>query len=657
MKKQTWITASDNPITPDITDSQANRGWNKFQILKAGDLDGTLKKDSAQSKIMSDEICNVIESANIVVDPTDSTQLNQAIDAKLAEIKTSSLQFKGYVSTVEPSSDVYGLNVGNMWLNMADMPTEFPVPAESIKIWNGNAWEDSTSTYYPEDFHTFKDVDNNEGFYWFGGQWQVLSTDLSTEYFYLNQNTGLWEIKDNVNLPGTPTVDTPADDATGREIVNAEWVLSHSSQGGGSTSGTASLPLFTPFSFPFKAQDISYVCSDYFSWLYRSVYVSAYDKLVNQVHPKGKFKVGETTFYIVFSDGDGYATDVALDGNVSELKDWAVANGFTHNGETTVSSLEVYKTIVPETEEIDGISITFYRTFNEMKITTPEYLDQVVDMYSSTGVALYFILDEENARFKLPRTKYEFTGFRDIVGNYVPESLPNIKGSATVKNGVGTTGDGNAGFGDVSGAFKLGKSFSAGRVFTTSSVTRNINQVDFDAGESSSVYQDNAPVQQRATQSYLYFYLGQADEEELKVIASSYSDTINNKADRDLNNIPSNIDYVIDSQLPTAENNYTWYRVYKSGLVEQGGIITSETYSTTPANFQTTITFNKQFKDNNYIKIITPLTDFAWNVLLQQQNSIFTDTGATLYFNRVSNTTAGVDRYLQYSYEFKGISK
>lgn len=32
------------------------------------------------------------------------------------------------------------------------------------------------------------------------------------------------------------------------------------------------------------------------------------------------------------------------------------------------------------------------------------------------------------------------------------------------------------------------------------------------------------------------------------------------------------LDYVIESQTPTAENNYTWYRKYKSGWVEQGGI-------------------------------------------------------------------------------------
>ncbi|MBO4672683.1 MAG: hypothetical protein J5608_03465, partial [Alphaproteobacteria bacterium] len=34
------------------------------------------------------------------------------------------------------------------------------------------------------------------------------------------------------------------------------------------------------------------------------------------------------------------------------------------------------------------------------------------------------------------------------------------------------------------------------------------------------------------------------------------------------------LDYVIESQNPTAENNYTWYRKYKSGWIEQGGYYT-----------------------------------------------------------------------------------
>ena len=35
----------------------------------------------------------------------------------------------------------------------------------------------------------------------------------------------------------------------------------------------------------------------------------------------------------------------------------------------------------------------------------------------------------------------------------------------------------------------------------------------------------------------------------------------------------TNLDYVVEFQLPTSGNNYTWYRKYKSGWVEQGGIV------------------------------------------------------------------------------------
>ena len=46
---------------------------------------------------------------------------------------------------------------------------------------------------------------------------------------------------------------------------------------------------------------------------------------------------------------------------------------------------------------------------------------------------------------------------------------------------------------------------------------------------------------------------------------------LDNKADTDLGNIPTNYDYVVESQEPTSANGYIWYRKYKSGWVEQGG--------------------------------------------------------------------------------------
>lgn len=51
------------------------------------------------------------------------------------------------------------------------------------------------------------------------------------------------------------------------------------------------------------------------------------------------------------------------------------------------------------------------------------------------------------------------------------------------------------------------------------------------------------------------------------------SEALNDKVDRDLMNVDTTggADVVVEYQMPTAENNYTWYRKYKSGWVEQGG--------------------------------------------------------------------------------------
>ena len=51
------------------------------------------------------------------------------------------------------------------------------------------------------------------------------------------------------------------------------------------------------------------------------------------------------------------------------------------------------------------------------------------------------------------------------------------------------------------------------------------------------------------------------------------TEALNDKLDRDGRNVDttSGADIVVEWQAPTAENNYTWYRLYKSGWVEQGG--------------------------------------------------------------------------------------
>ena len=76
------------------------------------------------------------------------------------------------------------------------------------------------------------------------------------------------------------------------------------------------------------------------------------------------------------------------------------------------------------------------------------------------------------------------------------------------------------------------------------------------------------------------------------------TESLNNKSDRDLKNtdISSGADAVIEYQVPTAENNYTWYRKYASGWVEQGGYIAS----TSASSSNVLITLPVEMADTNY---------------------------------------------------------
>ena len=60
------------------------------------------------------------------------------------------------------------------------------------------------------------------------------------------------------------------------------------------------------------------------------------------------------------------------------------------------------------------------------------------------------------------------------------------------------------------------------------------------------------------------------------------------------------LDYVIETQLPTADNNYTWYRKYKSSWIEQGGITELSGGST-----RKNIVFPVEMSDTNYTPIIS----------------------------------------------------
>ena len=239
-----------------------------------------------------------------------------------------------------------------------------------------------------------------------------------------------------------------------------------------------------------------------------------------------------------FSSSNILLTHMWFDYQIADVS-WLRADTFSWQDGTLYEA--VYNHLVDDidgvsssTETIGSYTITYYQAQDGHKIVMPDMADTVLDIYNDTGVAWYYILDTTNTRFKLPRTKYGFTGVRDAVGKYVPESLPNIKGTFTA-NGW------EAGNTRMTGPFYV----NSDNTYSVSSGTSNQHGSAFDASRASSAYQDSAPVQQRATQMYLYFYVGNYTQSAVQQTAGMNVEMLNDKLDLDLGNItPETKEYI-----------------------------------------------------------------------------------------------------------------
>ena len=143
---------------------------------------------------------------------------------------------------------------------------------------------------------------------------------------------------------------------------------------------------------------------------------------------------------------------------------------------------------------------------------------------------------------------------RTNVGDDIDESFPNTKGDIGI------------GGGDIGG-----DDFSIGYGLT-------VNE-----SGSSSVHNGNAPVQERATQMYLYFYVGETVQNANLIDAGRIGEQLANKQDK-LSRYP--IEISDKSLMPS------WYVVYNDGWCEQGG--------TSANNGRKQITLLKNFVNTNY---------------------------------------------------------
>lgn len=296
-----------------------------------------------------------------------------------------------------------------------------------------------------------------------------------------------------------------------------------------------------------KLNDISWLNADTFSWQSGDVYVAAYEHLLNDYN---SLPIGVLYAYYAEDAGETFylRTDTPSVGD--QLLDETGAPAYEAYGEHKVKEIyddgsfartatfpgnryyrDTSKDITlstPEskTETINGITITYYKAEDGHKICVQDNEANVQALYEATGVAWYYILDTANKQFKLPRTKFGFTGLRDSVGDYVEAGLPNITGTINNAMFLGNNGDAVP---TGTGAFKV-NSYNSQALYQGNTSNRTDSWA-FDASRSNATYGNSDTVQPKATQMYLYFYVGNFEREAVEQTAGLNAEMFNDKAD------------------------------------------------------------------------------------------------------------------------------
>ena len=288
--------------------------------------------------------------------------------------------------------------------------------------------------------------------------------------------------------------------------------------------------------------------------------------------------IGQYWSHVITGDRTNTLLDFKFVDHILDDPNWVRADTF--DWQSGVEYVVAYESLAAQlanvatssTETIGDLTITFYRAANGWKIVLPDQESNLQSLYENTGVAWYYVVDTANKRFKLPRSKWAFTGLRDTVGSYVEAGLPDHNHSYT----EGYNSGGNA-----------GGSYHGTATFKTSTTGL--------ASSQNPIYGNSDTVQPRATQCYLYFYVGNfklPDDTNVVDIINA----LNGKIDLPAGAAQSDFDFVVETQLSSESNGYTWYRKYKSGWVQGGGYVPTQTNRVSPM----TITLPVEMADTNY---------------------------------------------------------
>lgn len=246
----------------------------------------------------------------------------------------------------------------------------------------------------------------------------------------------------------------------------------------------------------------------------------------------------------------------------------------------------------------------------------PSYVYLPLDYaYEETQASI--ITNEETGALRLPKYANYIKMANSTEGiTQKGAGLPNITGS------IDPHVDMNRNW---SGALEVNKTAPTNPSGTSGN--GNGSHVMFDASKSNAIYGAADTVQPAHTTLYPWISAYTSAIPASVAQAAQFTNALSGKANTDLSNVLANIDYVVDRKVPT-ESDPSWYEVWKSGKVRQGGT------KTTSGELGTQYTFLKPFANAAYTFIATPFYTF-------DRTLVITEKTATTFKVAYSSSSSG----------------
>ena len=362
---------------------------------------------------------------------------------------------------------------------------------------------------------------------------------------------------------------------------------------------TAKLWLFYRATSDRIVNEMSWLRANTFSWHNSEPYINAYNHLAGGLKPLYAWvdRAGSYGFNVFTESetpavGDNiYGENGLVVGACSSYSGgalaWTGSNGTAYSAWLRETGSDFPK---QRTENVAGISIVCNVTPDGLKICLPDQESNIVALYEKVGSANYFILDETNKQFKLPRTvqrklirayKNGTTWYNLYSDGWVEQGgeLASIAKDTTTTISLPLPFvDTNYSVGIIAtGGVRDGAQYTNGQTVqskATDSFVMMARDYTFGRIWSACGYAQTTP--DMGTE-YEYYYVGNFEQSAVEQTAGVATKALNAKADIDLGNLPANFDYIVEKQESTAENNYTWYFKFKSGWVIMGGNTNSVT--------------------------------------------------------------------------------